>query len=77
MWTSPLPFSLLIANGCPLGRFGTPLASACTSLGWLVALGITVAEFLGALERQVRLLDLLRQRMAPASGSAQQRPAAP
>jgi hypothetical protein len=38
---------------------------AWTSLAWMVVLGITVAGFLGALERQDRKLELLLQRTAP------------
>lgn len=38
----------------------------CTSLVWLVVLGITVAGFLAVLERQDRKLELLLQRTAPA-----------
>ena len=49
---------------------------AWTSLAWMVVLGVTVAGFLGALERQDRKLELLLQRTAPVSGSASQRPAA-
>jgi hypothetical protein len=48
---------------------GTPLAGpnpwsvvAWTSLAWMAVLGITVAGFLGALERQGRKLDLLLER---------------
>jgi len=41
---------------------------ALTSLVWLVALSLTVAGFLAALERQDRKLELLLQRTAP-SGS--------
>jgi hypothetical protein len=39
---------------------------AWTSLAWLIVLGITVAGFLAALERQDRKLELLLQRTAPA-----------
>ena len=39
---------------------------ALTSVGWLVVLGITVAGFLGALERQNQTLHLLLERTAPA-----------
>jgi hypothetical protein len=38
---------------------------AWTSLAWMVVLGITVAAFMGALERQDRKLELLLQRTAP------------
>jgi len=38
---------------------------AWTSLAWMTVLGITVAEFLGALERQDRKLELLLQRTTP------------
>jgi hypothetical protein len=60
-WVGPNPWRLM----------------AWTSLAWMVVLGVTVAGFLGALERQDRKLELLLQRTAPASGSAPQRPAAP
>ena len=40
---------------------------ALTSVGWLVVLGITVAGFLGALERQDRQMELLLKRSAPHS----------
>ena len=50
---------------------------AWTSLGWMVVLGVTVAGFLGALERQDRKLEMLLQGTAPALRSAPQRPAAP
>jgi hypothetical protein len=36
-----------------------------TSMAWMVVLGITVAGFMGALERQDRKLELLLQRTAP------------
>ena len=39
---------------------------AWTSLAWMAMLGITVAGFLGALERQDRKLDLLLERGYPA-----------
>ena len=39
---------------------------ALTSVGWLVVLGITVAGFVGALERQNQTLHLLLERTAPA-----------
>jgi hypothetical protein len=39
---------------------------AWTSLAWMAVLGITVAGFLGALERQDRKLDLLLERAYPA-----------
>jgi hypothetical protein len=38
---------------------------AWTSMAWMVVLGITVAGFMGALERQDRKLELLLQRTAP------------
>ena len=38
---------------------------AWTSMTWMVVLGITVAGFMGALERQDRKLELLLQRTAP------------
>ena len=38
---------------------------AWTSMAWMVVLCITVAGFLGALERQDRKLELLLQRTAP------------
>ncbi len=60
-WVGPNPWRLM----------------AWTSLAWMVVLGVTVAGFLGALERQDRKLELLLQRTAPVSGSAPERPAAP
>jgi len=39
---------------------------AWTSLAWMTVLGVTVAGFLGALERQERKLDLLLERAYPA-----------
>ena len=39
-----------------------------TSLAWLTVLGVTVAGFLTALERQDRKLELLLERTAPSSG---------
>jgi hypothetical protein len=38
---------------------------AWTSMAWMVVLGITVAGFMGALDRQDRKLELLLQRTAP------------
>jgi len=38
---------------------------AWTSLAWMAVLGVTVAGFLGALERQDRKLELLLERTAP------------
>ena len=43
---------------------------AWTSLAWLVVLAVTVAGFLGALERQERKLDLLLQRSSPPAKEA-------
>jgi hypothetical protein len=40
---------------------------AWTSLAWLTVLGVTVASFLTALERQDRKLELLLERTAPQS----------
>ena len=42
---------------------------ALTSAGWLVVLGITVAGFLGALERQDQKLELLLERTQPQARS--------
>ena len=38
---------------------------AWTSLAWMTVLGVTVAGFLGALERQDRKLELLLERTTP------------
>ena len=48
-WAGPNPWKLM----------------AWTSMAWMVVLCITVAGFLGALERQDRKLELLLQRTAP------------
>ena len=48
-WAGPNPWKLV----------------AWTSMAWMVVLGITVAGFNGALERQDRKLELLLQRTAP------------
>jgi hypothetical protein len=48
-WAGPNPWKLV----------------AWTSMAWMVVLGITVAGFMGALERQDRKLELLLQRTAP------------
>jgi hypothetical protein len=48
-WSGPNPWKLV----------------AWTSMAWMVVLGITVAGFMGALERQDRKLELLLQRTAP------------
>ena len=48
-WAGPTPWKLV----------------AWTSMAWMVVLGITVAGFMGALERQDRKLELLLQRTAP------------
>jgi hypothetical protein len=48
-WTGPNPWKLV----------------AWTSMAWMVVLGITVAGFMGALERQDHKLELLLQRTAP------------
>ena len=44
---------------------------AWTSLAWMAVLGITVAGFLGALERQDRKLELLLQRTTPVEKRAE------
>jgi len=43
---------------------------AWTSLAWMAVLGVTVAEFLGALERRDQKLELLLQRTAPVGHQA-------
>ena len=43
---------------------------AWTSLAWMAVLGVTVAGFLGALERQDQKLELLLQRTAPVGHQA-------
>jgi hypothetical protein len=48
-WAGPNPWKLV----------------AWTSMAWMVVLGITVAGFMGALERQDRKLELLLERTAP------------
>jgi hypothetical protein len=48
-WAGPNPWKLV----------------AWTSMAWMVVLGITVAGFMGALERQDHKLELLLQRTAP------------
>jgi hypothetical protein len=48
-WAGPNPWKLV----------------AWTSMAWMVVLGITVAGFMGALERQNHKLELLLQRTAP------------
>lgn len=50
-WTGPNPWTVV----------------AWTSLAWMAVLGITVAGFLGALERQDRKLDLLLERSGATS----------
>ena len=49
LWTGPNPWSVV----------------AWTSLAWMAVLGLTVAGFLGALERQDRKLNLLLERSGP------------
>jgi hypothetical protein len=44
---------------------------AWTSLAWIAVLGITVAGFLRALERQDRKLELLLQRTTPVEKQAE------
>jgi hypothetical protein len=56
------------ASTGPRAHWGEPnpwKLVAWTALAWMVVLGITVAGFLGALERQNRKLELLLQRTAP------------
>ncbi|MFM1900163.1 MAG: hypothetical protein RLZZ216_739, partial [Cyanobacteriota bacterium] len=50
-WTGPNPWTVV----------------AWTSLAWMAVLGLTVAGFLGALERQDRKLDLLLERSGATS----------
>jgi hypothetical protein len=50
---------------------------AWTSLAWMAVLGITVAGFLAALERQDRKLDLLLQRTEQTSQRLEARPPGP
>jgi hypothetical protein len=57
-WREPAPF-----GGRTPWNGPTPwTVVAWTSLGWMAVLGLTVAGFLGALERQDRKLDLLLER---------------
>ncbi len=60
-WTGPNPWTVV----------------AWTSLAWMAVLGLTVAGFLGALERQDRKLDLLLERSGATSLPAREARSAP
>jgi hypothetical protein len=65
-WRVPTP----VADKSPWTRHNPWTVVAWTSLAWMAVLGLTVAGFLGALERQDRKLDLLLERSDQATRSA-------
>jgi hypothetical protein len=64
---SSVPRTGVVPSVRPSGQVNPWRLVAWTSLAWLAVLGVTVAGFLSALERQDRKLELLLERTAPAA----------
>lgn len=62
-----VPRTGVVPSDRPSGQGNPWRLVAWTSLAWLAVLGVTVAGFLSALERQDRKLELLLERTAPAA----------